>query len=102
VSVGLPSSAIRKPFDPRIDHIKSSIQTYGLQECLLVASHCMNDGMVNGKTDEKRVQHKTIDYIFGNPATFERILHAAQEQTKPAVRKMNPSEQLRRHMESDR
>jgi hypothetical protein len=99
VAVGMPEATIRKPWDPRVDDLKSAIRTYGLEACLLVASFCMNDGMVNGKSDEKRHAHKTIEYIFGNSATFERILHAAQQQKNPPRVKVDPSEAYRRATE---
>jgi hypothetical protein len=70
--------------NPHSEVIATAIEAYGLEKCLLVARHCMQDGMVNGTLDDKKQKHDTCRYIFGTLTTFERILTDAQKTHDPA------------------
>jgi len=93
-AVGQPNRRMRRPGFECLDanHIAEALATYGLEQCLLVANHAPNDGRVNGTTDERREKHDTVRYVFGNPDTFARILHAAQgAAAQPGRRNANRS-----------
>ena len=98
-SVGLHGLTLDYRSRSRADEISDRLKTFGLDSCLLVARHCMQDGMVNGSADEKR-EHKTVGYIFGNVDAFERILTAAQKAHDPQVKRSNRN-MIRDKLESE-
>jgi hypothetical protein len=65
--------------NPHTEPMAIAIDAYGIEDCLLVAAHCMRDGMVNGELDDHKKRHDTARYIFGNQETFTRILTEARK-----------------------
>jgi hypothetical protein len=80
-AIGQPGFKLRAPFSADATILAEAIDHHSLKTCLIVAEECPNDGMVSGKTDEKRVPHKSIAYIFGNESTFQRIFEAAKRRS---------------------
>jgi len=80
-AVGKPNHRFRGPSDLDATTIAEAIDLYGLDSCLSVANAAPRDGMVSGKSDDKRQKHDTIRYIFGNNDSFNRILEAANRPT---------------------
>jgi hypothetical protein len=76
-TIGKPSLKFREPYDSAAKAIALAIDTDGLENCLIVAGYCMHDGMVNGKSDDRKLRHDSAEYVFGNKNTFHRILAAA-------------------------
>jgi hypothetical protein len=74
----LPHRRFRGGFDVDAKILAECIEAHGLADCLLVAKHASDDGMVSGRDDERKVPHPKISYIFGNEDTFSRILAAAR------------------------
>lgn len=71
-------------------HIATAIDHHGEDQCLLVARRAPEDGMVSGRSDENKVPHASVGYIFGNEAAFTRILadalkHEAQRKSPGAL-----------------
>lgn len=66
-------------YDNDADCISRAIDAYGLENTMLVAKFCMEDGMVSGKTDEKGQTHEHMAYVFGNTNAFGRILKRARK-----------------------
>lgn len=64
------------------DTLAHNIDAHGLEACKLVLKYAKTDGKVSGRTDEKREKHESINYIFENQNTFQRILRAAREAEK--------------------
>ena len=93
-AVDKPNHRFRGTSDFDAATIAEAVDTYTLADCLTVARWCLNDGMVSGKTDERRKKHDSIRYIFGNNDAFNRILEAAKKHTGESRRKRNPSELL--------
>ena len=79
-------------WDPDAGIIAKAIDAYGIADCILVANHAPNDGMVSGKRDERGAKHDTIRYIFGNADAFNRILRAANEAAGKSRRKRSARE----------
>jgi hypothetical protein len=61
------------------DTLAEAIDAYTLEVCELVLRWSPNDGMVSGRDDERKLEHKSIGYIFGNQNAFMRILAAARK-----------------------
>lgn len=93
-TVGKPRHRFRAPFDEGAKAIAVAIDADGLESCLIVAGFCMHDGMVNGKLDDKRQKHDSLEYIFGKSHVFHRILEAALAAGKggPSKRKLSAAE----------
>jgi 5-methylcytosine-specific restriction endonuclease McrA len=79
LAVKLPEAKLRGSRDPDAVTLAELIDLHGLEDCLKVAHHAPQDGMVSGRLDDKGVKHPSIRYIFGNSDAFLRILHAARE-----------------------
>jgi hypothetical protein len=79
LAVRLPEAKIRGARDPDAVTLAEVLDLHGLEDCLRVAHHAPQDGMVSGRLDDKGVKHPSIRYIFGNADAFLRILHAARE-----------------------
>lgn len=81
--------------DVRADQIAERIDAHSEAACLLVVKYAPQDGMVNGKADERGHKHETVKYIFGNADTFDRILRFANEREGTQKRRRSASELLR-------
>jgi hypothetical protein len=79
LAVSRPEAKLRGARDPDAVTLAELIDLHGLEDCLRVAHHAPQDGMVSGRLDDKGVKHPSIRYIFGNADAFLRILHAARE-----------------------
>jgi hypothetical protein len=77
---GFTEAKFRGPFDLQAKVIAEAIDAHGEEACSLVARHAPNDGMVSGRTDERKQEHHSVSYIFGNEQTFQRILRDARRQ----------------------
>lgn len=67
------------PSDNNALVISQAIDAYGFGDAMLVAKYCPLDGMVSGRDDQNKVKHESMAYIFGNTATFGRILKMAKQ-----------------------
>lgn len=73
------NAKFRQPADYRADILLEAIKTHGVEACLRVLEASKTDAKVLGKSDERGEEHRSIEYLF-KPATFDRLLRAADKQ----------------------
>jgi hypothetical protein len=91
---GKTGATIGNPNGEFAKMIRDAARDYGLDDCLAVIRYAPNDGMVNGKDDEKGKPHDDLFYILNNKRTFDRLLVAAKAEAAPKPRKPSIVEQI--------
>lgn len=91
---GKTGATIGNPNGEFAKMLRDAARDYGLSECLAVIRYAPNDGMVNGKDDEKGKPHDDLFYILQNKRTFDRLLVAAKAASAPRPRKPSIVEQI--------
>jgi hypothetical protein len=101
LAFGRSGAVFRGPFDEDAYTISGAIDAHGEADCLLVAKHAPEDGMVSGRDDKNSVKHPSIRYIFGNEETFSRILSQVHEREAKKLAAGAPRASSRRPEERD-